>query len=167
MLPSFRLIVATFVCGFVMVFAGLRMAASPSDIRRALPVLAAHAAPLRITSAVGREDGRGIPSVPLIFDARFAVTPVPVALALPAPPISETPLPPPVSDVPSEDLAVEAPVPVVIKAEPAKEPLEPQDTLAAIKSDRPANPTGPDSPAAPMPDNTSQPSPAVPPPDGP
>ena len=28
MLPSFRLIAATFLCGFVVVFAGLRLAAS-------------------------------------------------------------------------------------------------------------------------------------------
>ena len=46
MLPSFRLIALTFLCGFVVVFAGLRMAVSLNDIHEALPVMAAHAAPV-------------------------------------------------------------------------------------------------------------------------
>ena len=35
MLPSFRLIAATFLCGFFVVFAGLRLAASLNDIHEA------------------------------------------------------------------------------------------------------------------------------------
>ena len=44
MLPSFRLIAATFLCSFVVVFAGLRMAVSLNDIHEGLPVMAGHAA---------------------------------------------------------------------------------------------------------------------------
>ena len=76
MLPSFRLIAATFLCGFVVVFAGLRLAASLNDIHEGLPVMAAHAAPVSITPAADHEDGRGLSSVPVMFDLRFAVTPV-------------------------------------------------------------------------------------------
>ena len=59
MLPSFRLIAATFLCGFVVVFAGLRMAASLNDIHEGLPVMAAHAAPVSIAPAADREARRG------------------------------------------------------------------------------------------------------------
>ena len=51
MLPSFRLIAATFLCGFVVVFAGLRMAVSLNDIHEGLPVMAGHAAPVSGTPA--------------------------------------------------------------------------------------------------------------------
>jgi hypothetical protein len=65
MLPSFRLVAATFLCGFIVVFAGLRLAVSLNDIHEGLPVIAAaHAAPV-------------------MYDLRFAVrstsqTPAPV-----------------------------------------------------------------------------------------
>jgi len=55
MLPSFRLIAATFLCGFVVVFAGLRMAVSLNDIHEALPVMAAHAAPVSVTPSADSE----------------------------------------------------------------------------------------------------------------
>ena len=55
MLPSFRLIAATFLCGFVVVFAGLRLAASLNDIHEGLPVMAAHAAPVSIAPTADRE----------------------------------------------------------------------------------------------------------------
>jgi hypothetical protein len=51
MLPSFRLIAATFLCGFVVIFAGLRMAVSLNDIHEGLPVTAAHAALVSVTPA--------------------------------------------------------------------------------------------------------------------
>ena len=61
MLPSFRLIAATFLCGFFVVFAGLRLAASLNDIHEGLPVMAAHAAPVSITPVADREARRGLP----------------------------------------------------------------------------------------------------------
>ena len=58
MLPSFRLIAATFLCGFFVVFAGLRLATSLNDIHEGLPVMAAHAAPVSIEPAPDREARR-------------------------------------------------------------------------------------------------------------
>ena len=60
MLPSFRLIAATFLCGFFVVFAGLRLAASLNDIHEGLPVMAAHAAPVSITPVADREARRSL-----------------------------------------------------------------------------------------------------------
>ena len=76
MLPSFRLIAATFICGFVVVFAGLRMAVSLNDIHEALPVMAAHAAPVSTTPPADSEARRGVAAVPVMYDLRFAVTTV-------------------------------------------------------------------------------------------
>ena len=76
MLPSFRLIAATFLCGFFVVFAGLRLAASLNDIHEGLPVMSAHAAPVSITPAADREARRGLSSVPVMYDLRFAVSTV-------------------------------------------------------------------------------------------
>ena len=74
MLPSFRLIAATFLCGFFVVFAGLRMAASLNDIHEGLPVMAAHAAPVSIAPVADRETRRGQSAMPVMFDLRFAVS---------------------------------------------------------------------------------------------
>ena len=64
MLPSFRLIAATFLCGFVVVFAGLRLATSLNNIHEALPVLTVLAAPLTVA---GARDARGAPvAVPML-----------------------------------------------------------------------------------------------------
>ena len=73
---GFRLIVATFCCGFIMVFAGLRLATSVNGINQAMPVMAAHAAPVMV-SALGdqRQDLRRNPAtVPIMYDLRFAVS---------------------------------------------------------------------------------------------
>ncbi len=70
MLPSFRLIAATFLCGFVVVFAGLRLASSLNDIHEGLPVMAAHAAPVSITPVADREARRSLAAVPLMYDMR-------------------------------------------------------------------------------------------------
>ena len=89
MLPSFRLIVATFCCGFIMVFAGLRLATSINGLNQAMPVMAAHAAPAMV-SAISDQDlrhqdlRRSPATVPVMYDMRFAVsatqlTPMPVA----------------------------------------------------------------------------------------
>ena len=76
MLPSFRLIAAKFFCSFLVVFVGLRMAASLNDLHEGLPVMAAHAAPVPVTPAADREARRGASAVPVMYDLRFAVTPV-------------------------------------------------------------------------------------------
>ena len=86
MLPSFRLIAATFLCGFLVVFAGLRLAASLNDIHEGLPVMAAHAAPVSIAPVADQEARRGLAAVPVMYDLRFAVSRVastPVSLSNP------------------------------------------------------------------------------------
>ena len=99
MLPSFRLIAATFLCGFVVVFAGLRMAVSLHDIHEGLPVMAGHAAPVSVTPAADSEARRGLAAVPVMYDLRFAVNAVspmavraaPTAFDRPAPPLAIMP----------------------------------------------------------------------------
>jgi hypothetical protein len=73
MLPSFRLIAITFCCGFLVVFAGLRLAASVHGLHRAIPVMAAHAAPAPVGAIADRELRRGQSAVPVMYDMRFAV----------------------------------------------------------------------------------------------
>jgi hypothetical protein len=144
MLPSFRLIAATFLCGFVVVFAGLRLAASLNDIHESAPVMAAHAAPTSMAPAADREVRRGLSSVPVMYDLRFAVSTVSPALVRIAPTVLDRPAPPMII-VPPEDLA-----------EPAKEPPQPESSVAAIPPDAPAveapqAPAGVDIPADPPP----------------
>jgi hypothetical protein len=73
MLPGFRLIAITFCCGFLVVFAGLRLAASVHGLHRAMPVTAAHAAPVPVGPIADRELRRGQSAVPVMYDMRFAV----------------------------------------------------------------------------------------------
>jgi hypothetical protein len=65
MLPSFRLIVAAFLCGFCVVFAGLRFAATLHSAHEMLPLIAAQAAPMPA--------GANGPSAikPVRYDLRF------------------------------------------------------------------------------------------------
>ena len=152
MLPSFRLIGATFLCGFFVVFAGLRLAASLNDIHEGLPVMAAHAAPVAIAPVADREARRGLAAVPMMYDLRFAVSTVaPTLIRLP-PTVLDRPAPP-LSIVPPEDVAKEA-----LEAEPAKEPAEPEATVSAIEPQAPVAaesaviqdaPAGPPAPKAP------------------
>src|SRR5882757_11285191 len=74
MLPSFRVIVATFCCGFIMVFAGLRLATSINGINQAMPVMAAHAAPAMVSAISDQELRRSPATVPVMYDLRFAVS---------------------------------------------------------------------------------------------
>jgi nicotinate-nucleotide--dimethylbenzimidazole phosphoribosyltransferase len=84
MLPSFRLIAAAFLCGFVMVYVGLRAVVSLHTIHEALPVTAAHAGTF---PAAGARDLPGASqAAPVRFDLRFvtsppATAPAPVNLA--------------------------------------------------------------------------------------
>ena len=84
MLPSFRLIAATFLCGFVLVFAGLRLATSLNSMHAAFPVMAAHAAPAPTSAAA---DWPSVPAAaPMLYDLRFvasAAAPMTVSLRPP------------------------------------------------------------------------------------
>jgi hypothetical protein len=103
MLPSFRLIVATFLCGFVVVFAGLRMAVSLNDIHEGLPVMAGHAAPVSVTPAADSEARRGLAAVPVMYDLRFAVGMVSPAVVRVVPTVFDRPAPP-LAIIPPQDL---------------------------------------------------------------
>jgi hypothetical protein len=69
MLPSFRLIAATFLCGFFMVYAGLRLATSLHSFHEAMPVTAAHA--MSPAAHDGQNIRPGQTVVPAIYDLRF------------------------------------------------------------------------------------------------
>jgi hypothetical protein len=134
MLPSFRLIAATFFCGFLVVFAGLRLAASFNSFHEAFPVMAAHAAPVTITPIADAEMRRGQSAVPVMYDLRFAVSTTSLA-------------PIPASTLPAADRAVPAAAPldiapakieeVVRQVLPAlakpESSLRPESTVAAIQ----------------------------------
>ena len=131
MLPSFRLIAVTFLCGFFVVFAGLRLAASLNDIHEGLPVMAAHAAPVSIAPVADREARRGLTAVPVMYDLRFAVSTVAPTLVRLPPTVLDRPAPP-LAIVPPEDVARET-----LEAEPAKEADQPEATVAAIEPQAP------------------------------
>ena len=130
MLPSFRLIAATFLCGFVVVFAGLRMAASLNDIHEGLPVMAAHAAPVSIMPVADQDMRRALTAVPVMYDLRF------VSHAWPTPTRAS------MSDLVT-DRAAPLGLPLVIlppestAAPEAAAPAEPESTVAAIQPDAP------------------------------
>lgn len=132
MLPSFRLIAATFLCGFVVVFAGLRMAASLNDMHEGLPVMAAHAASVSVAPTADSDARRGLTTTPVMYDLRFAVSSasptvdriVPTVFDRPAPALSIAPP----QDFGGQDLA-----------EPAKETPEPESTVAAIEPTAPVS----------------------------
>jgi hypothetical protein len=155
MLPSFRLIAATFLCGFVVVFAGLRMAVSLHDIHEGLPVMAGHAAPVSVTPAADSEARRGLAAVPVMYDLRFAVGTVSPAVVRVVPTAFDRPAPP-LAIIPPQDLIeqnlveqslveqslveqslVEQSLAKQDLAEPAKETPEPERTVAAIQPDTP------------------------------
>ena len=130
MLPSFRLIAATFLCSFFVVFVGLRMAASLNDIHEGLPVMAAHAAPMTVAPAADRDARRGASSVPVMYDLRFAVAPVSPILVRAALTLIER-------SVPQLPLAILPPdLPSQEATEPAVEPAaQPEAAVAAIDRD--------------------------------
>jgi len=103
MLPSFRLIAATFLCGFVVVFAGLRMAVSLNDIHEGLPVVAALVASVSVTPAADSEVRRGLAAVPVMYDLRFAVSAVSPTIVRTAPTVFDRPAPP-LAITPPQDL---------------------------------------------------------------
>jgi hypothetical protein len=150
MLPSFRLIAATFLCGFVVVFAGLRLAASLNDLHEGLPVMAAHAAPASIAPVADRELRRGLAAVPMMYDLRFAVSTVSPTLVRVPPTVFDRPAQPP-AIVPLEDIARET-APAASEDEVAKEASLPEAAVAAIQPEAPATQAPdvvPDGPAEP------------------
>jgi hypothetical protein len=147
MLPSFRLIAATFLCGFVVVFAGLRMAVSLNDVHEGLPVMTGHAAPVSVTPAADSEARRGLAAVPVMYDLRFAVSTVSPTVVRVAPTVFDRPAPA-LAIIPPQDLVEQSLVeqhlvdPNSAKqdlAEPAKETPEPERVVAAIQPDAPAS----------------------------
>ena len=123
MLPSFRLVLATFVCGFVVVLLSLRLLDSVHIVRAPIPIPP--------SSAIATAEWRP-PEVPVVFDLRFAATPG-TALLVPASLTSSTAASPePVAIAPpAPDQALAAPPeiepkpavidPPVPRAEPAPE----------------------------------------------
>jgi hypothetical protein len=136
MLPSFRLIAATFLCGFAVVFAGLRMAVSLNDIHEGLPVMAAHAAPVSVTPIADSEARRGVAAVPVMYDLRFAVSTVAPTTVRATPTMFERPAP---------SLSIALPQELT---EPAKEQAEPESTVAALQPDAPVSVAPDASPSA-------------------
>ena len=140
MLPSFRLIAATFLCGFVVVFAGLRMAVSLNDMHEGLPVMAAHAAPVPPMPIADHEMRRGQSTVPVMYDMRFAVSRATLAPTLVAATHTTLDQPaPPLSLAPPADFIREAPAPIAPAAAETA-PAEPERTVAvaAIQPEPPA-----------------------------
>jgi hypothetical protein len=148
MLPSFRLILVTFLCGFAVVFAGLRLAAVRfNESHGASFELARYGAPGEVTLTAAREPRHVISLVPAVFDTRFSVGATPAALARIAPSALERPSLP-LSIAPPEDVAVKIAGPT--SAELLKQPIEPEGVLAAAPPNPPDIPPRiPDSPAAP------------------
>lgn len=151
MLPSFRLIASTFLFGFFVVFAGLRMAASLNDIHEGLPVMAAHAAPVSIAPVSDRDMRRGLSAIPVMFEMRFDVgaaslAPTPASFTGPT---FDRPAPP-LAIVPSEDIAKETAVPGAAAAEPSKSVSKPESAVAAIPPDAPPTAKAIEPPAPPI-----------------
>jgi hypothetical protein len=72
-LPSFRLIAATFLCSFLIVFVGLRVIAT-SHVSQETAGRASNALPLQLTGADAGADLRRVDrNAPAVFDMRFAM----------------------------------------------------------------------------------------------
>jgi len=148
MLPSIRLIAVTFLCGFAVVFAGLRIAASLNDIHQGLPVVAAQAAPLAPALIADRPTTDSHPAAPVLYDLRFVVsntafTPTLASLTVPAaPPLDITP-------------------PVIEKVSKEELPAPPGATTAKSNDEPPIATAAPAAPASvsPAPDAAPQASP--------
>jgi hypothetical protein len=146
MLPSFRLIAATFLCSFFVVFAGLRLAASLNDMHEALPVMAAQAAPASIAPAADREMRHGLSSVPVMYDLRFAVSTLAPTLVRVAPTLIDR-ASFPLAILPPQELAPESAPADANDAAPAESTvaaIEPE--TPAVISDAPAEPLAPKAP---------------------
>ncbi len=130
MLPSIRLIAITFCCGFIVVFAGLRLATSVNGLHKAMPVMAAHAAPVTVGAIADRDLRRGQSAVPVMYDMRFAV-----GTAAPAAAGSQ----PTIDRVPPVMMPLVILPPIVIEAERVPHPKRtPRWSQRLRRSPRPA-----------------------------
>lgn len=107
MLPGFRLLIATFVCSFVLVFGGIHLVAPYRSAQESLATL---------PSSSGLH-----PEAPVsaLFDVRFAASLAsiaPVATNLMLPPVDPTPYP---AIVPAAEPPAEDPLAVDRASEPA------------------------------------------------
>jgi hypothetical protein len=154
MLPSFRMIAMTFLCGFAVVFAGLRVASSLNDIHEGLPVTAAYAAPAPAEVAADPEMRRGRSAVPVIYDMRFVVSAASAAPTLVnlTPPLDLSPpvMAPIIAKVTREELP---PPPEASPGKARSEPKpEPAAAVAAIPQQSPPETSAPASFDIPLPD---------------
>jgi hypothetical protein len=150
MLPSFRLILVTFLCGFAVVFTGLRLAAVRfNESHEASFELARYRAPGEVTPTAAREPRHATSLVPAVYDTRFAVGATPSALVRLAPSMLERSLLPLAIARPEDIMAVKAAGPT--GAEPMQQPIEPDGALAAAEPTPPAPSPIPDSQATPGP----------------
>lgn len=118
-LPSFRLIAATFLCSFLIAFVGLRLAAT-SRVGSETTGVASNPLPLQLTGADAAADMRRLDrNAPVVFDLRFGVgatapASVPSGLTLHA------------IDRAKRESGIDFPEqPAVTPPAPAPEPLEP------------------------------------------
>jgi hypothetical protein len=145
MLPSLRLIAITFCCGFIVVFAGLRLATSVNGLHKAMPVMAAHAAPVTVGAIADRDLRRGQSAVPVMYDMRFAVGTAVPASAGSQPTIDRAPsvmmplvILPPVALEAQRDAAPEPDTSVVAALAPEPTPKAPPPVVIDIPPPEPA-----------------------------
>jgi hypothetical protein len=146
MLPSFRLIAITFLCGFAAMFASLHLAAS---LNGALPAATAHAGAHVLAAADGEAH---LASIPAMFDTRFAIAPAPAVLVRATPSVRDRPSLP-LSVVPPQGEAAADAIPVAAVAQPTEQSSAPDGAPAAVQTDAPPDAAMPVETAAPaMPD---------------
>jgi len=142
MLPGFRLIAATFLCGFFVVFASLRLVTSLHNVHGALPITAAQAAPMPTMDISSEAMRRSQTAMPAMYDMRFVVStashaPVPErmtarAIDRAAPVALPLVITTPLQEGDGEDQAPAAAVEVKLPAMPAPDTaeVEPPEILA-------------------------------------
>ena len=142
MLPGFRLIAATFLCGFFVVFASLRLVTSLHNVHGALPITAAQAAPMPTMDIDSEAMRRSQAAMPTMYDLRFVVStashaPVPErmtarAIDRAAPVALPLVITTPLQEGDGEDQAPAAAVEVKLPAMPAPDTaeVEPPEILA-------------------------------------
>ena len=130
MFPGLRLIAVSFLCGFVVVFIGLRAVFSLNNVHSSLPVMAAQAAQ---SVPPGMIEPRGAPSaMPTLYDFRLVASAVTPQFASLAVPMIERVLPDPVPLI--EDAIKEAPSAALADA-PAPQADDVHERQAAITAE--------------------------------
>lgn len=125
MLPGFRLIAVSFLCGFAVMFAGLRVVASLNNIHEGLPIPAAQAATV---PQPGMIEPRGTSlAMPVLYDLRFVGSPSAPLLVNVTPQAIERMLP-------IEAAPKPAPEAVAVVSPPTEPPLAPAAAEPAVES---------------------------------